>query len=193
VDLADTASLLREAKAGSAAALDRLLERYGGKLLAFIRSRLGRTLRQRVDSHDVLNQTLLEAFQHLPEFEGVEGRSLMAWLARIAEREMHDLADFHGRLRRDARREQPLDEGHAHLAARLRSATSRIVLREEVERVLRALEGLEEDQRRVIVLRKLEELSFAEIGERMQRSADACRMLLARALTALTLRLEAEP
>jgi len=193
VDLADTASLLREAKAGSAAALDRLLERYGGKLLAFIRSRLGRTLRQRVDSHDVLNQTLLEAFLHLPDFEGVEGRSLMAWLARIAEREMHDLADFHGRLRRDARREQPLDEGHAQLAARLRSATSRIVLREEVERVLRALEGLEENQRRVIVLRKLEELSFAEIGERMQRSADACRMLLARALTALTLRLEAEP
>jgi RNA polymerase sigma-70 factor (ECF subfamily) len=192
VDLADTASLLREAKAGSAAALDRLLERYGGKLLAFIRSRLGGRLRQRVDSHDVLNQTLLEAFRHLPDFEGAAGRSLMAWLARIAEREMHDLADFHGRLRRDARREQPLDAGHAELAARLRSATSRIVLREEVERVLRALEQLEEDQRRVIVLRKLEELSFAEIGERMQRSSDACRMLLARALTALTLRLEAE-
>lgn len=192
MDLADTASLLREAKAGSAAALDRLLERYGGKLLAFIRSRLGGRLRQRVDSHDVLNQTLLEAFRHLPDFEGAAGRSLMAWLARIAEREMHDLADFHGRLRRDARREQPLDAGHAELAARLRSATSRIVLREEVERVLRALEQLEEDQRRVIVLRKLEELSFAEIGERMQRSSDACRMLLARALTALTLRLEAE-
>ena len=193
MDLAETTSLLREAKAGSAAALDRLLERYGGKLLAFIRARLGRALRRRVDSHDVLNETLLKAFLHLSDFDGVEGRSLMAWLARIAEREMRDLADFHGRQRRDARREQPLEPAHAELAARLRGATSRIVLREELERVLLALEQLEGDQRRVIVLRKLEELSFAEIGERMQRSPDACRMLLARALTALTLRLEGDP
>ena len=40
------------------------------------------------------------------------------------------------------------------------------------------------------MLRKLEELSFAEIGERLGRSPDACRMLLARAMTALTLKLD---
>jgi DNA-directed RNA polymerase specialized sigma24 family protein len=39
----------------------------------------------------------------------------------------------------------------------------------------------------VILLRKFEELSFAEIGERLGKSPDACRMLLARAMTALTL------
>ena len=42
-------------------------------------------------------------------------------------------------------------------------------------------------QRELIVLRKLEELSYREIGERMGKSPDACRMLLARAMTALTL------
>jgi len=193
VDPPQTTTLLREAKAGSAEALDRLMRRYAGKLLAYIRSRMGRPLRQRVDSQDVLNETLLKAFVHLPEFEGAEGRSLMAWLVRIAEREINDLADFHGRRRRDARREQPLETGHAELAARLRGATSRIVLREELERVLHALDLLDEEQRRVIVLRRLEELSFAEIAERMGRSPDACRMLLARAMTALTLRLETEP
>ena len=45
----------------------------------------------------------------------------------------------------------------------------------------------------IILMRKFEELSFAEIGRRMGRSEDACRMLLARALTALTLRLAGEP
>jgi RNA polymerase sigma-70 factor (ECF subfamily) len=193
VDRARTTTLLREARAGSPEALDRLLERYAGKLLAYIRARMGRGLRPRVDSHDVLNETLLRAFLTLSDFEGIEGRSLMAWLARIAERQIRDLADFHGRQRRDAWRERPLETGHAELAARLRSATSRIVLRDEVERVLRALDTLDGAQRQVILLRKLEELSFAEIGERMGRSPDACRMLLARAMTALTLRLEDEP
>jgi DNA-directed RNA polymerase specialized sigma24 family protein len=38
-------------------------------------------------------------------------------------------------------------------------------------------------------MRKFEELSFAEIGRRMGRSDDACRMLLVRAMTALTMKL----
>lgn len=193
MDLAETTTLLREARAGSPEALDRLLGRYAGKLLTYIRARLGRGLRSRVDSHDVLNESLLKAFLNLEHFEGRDGGSLMAWLARIAEREILDLAEFHGRLRRDARREQPLAAGHDELAARLRSATSRIALQDELERVLRALDTLDEAQRQVIVLRKLEELSFAEIAERLGKSPDACRMLLARAMTALTLCLEREP
>ena len=38
----------------------------------------------------------------------------------------------------------------------------------------------------MIVLRKLEELSWAEVAARMDKTEDACRMLLARAMSALT-------
>jgi DNA-directed RNA polymerase specialized sigma24 family protein len=41
----------------------------------------------------------------------------------------------------------------------------------------------------VILLRKYEELSFPDISRRLGKSEDACRMLFARAMTALTLRL----
>ncbi len=44
----------------------------------------------------------------------------------------------------------------------------------------------------VILLRKFEELSFAAIGERMGKSADGSRMLLARAMAALTLELRGD-
>ena len=44
----------------------------------------------------------------------------------------------------------------------------------------------------MILLRKFEELSFAEIARRLGKSEDACRMLLARAMTALTLALSDE-
>jgi len=48
---------------------------------------------------------------------------------------------------------------------------------------------LDAPHREVILLRKFEDLSFKEIAARMGRSEDACRMLLARALAALTIEL----
>jgi DNA-directed RNA polymerase specialized sigma24 family protein len=47
--------------------------------------------------------------------------------------------------------------------------------------------------REIILLRKFEELSFAEIARRLGRSEDASRMLLARAMTALTLKMSEIP
>jgi RNA polymerase sigma-70 factor (ECF subfamily) len=57
--------------------------------------------------------------------------------------------------------------------------------RERQELLLRALERLPEDYRHVMVLRYQQELTFEEIGREMRRSADAVRMLWARALERL--------
>ena len=105
----ETSDLLQQARAGSPEALNRLYERCAGRLLAFIRLRLGKDLRSRLESRDILQSTLLKSLDHLRDFNGNETRSLMAWLARIAEREIKDCADFHHRQRRDAAREVPVD------------------------------------------------------------------------------------
>jgi RNA polymerase sigma-70 factor (ECF subfamily) len=116
----------------------------------------------------------------------------MAWLARIAEHEIQDCADFHHRQRRDAAREMPIEDD-APLPALTRSALSRVILGEQAEQLEAALDVLSPDHREVILLRKFEELSFAEIGQRLGKSEDACRMLLARAMTALTLKMSETP
>jgi RNA polymerase sigma-70 factor, ECF subfamily len=183
-----TADLLREAKAGSPEALNQLYERCAGRLLAFIRLRLGRELRSRLESRDILQASLLKSLEHLADLKGTETRSLMAWLARIAEHEIRDRADFHHRDRRDAAREMPLDD-EAPVPSLTRSALSRVILGEEAQRLEDALESLSPQHRDVILLRKFEDLSFAEIGARLRKSEDAARMLLARAMTALTLKL----
>ena len=192
MDRTETTALLLEAKEGSDEALNRLLERCTGKLLALIRLRMDRGLRARVESRDILNATLLKAFQRLDQFEKADGSSLMGWLARIAENELHDQRDYHGRQRRDAAKVVALDHGFDGLEARVRSQTSRLILRDELGRLEQALQALDEQQREVILLRKLEELSFSEVGERMGKSADACRMLLARAMAALTVRMQGD-
>ena len=187
-----TADLLREAKAGSPGALDALYERCAGRVLAFIRLRLGRELRSKLESRDILQATLIKSLDHLAELKGSETRSLMAWLARIAEHEIRDRADYYQRERRDAAREVPIDDAIA-VRALTRSALSRLILNEDAERLEAAIESLAPPHREVILLRKFEDLSFAEIAARLGKSEDACRMLLARAMTALTLKVAEVP
>lgn len=185
--------MLRAARQGSREALGELYARCGSRLLAFIRMRMGRDLRSRLDSRDILQSTLLKSFQRLAQFEGGDGATLMGWLMRIAENEIRDQADFEHRQRRDVAAGISIDAGGFELEARVRSALSDAVINEEAERLGAALEALDPDHREVVVLRKLEELSFKEIAARMHRSEDACRMLLARAMVALTLRLRTAP
>jgi len=190
----DSAALLARAREGSSEAMGALFERHAPRLLALIRLRLGPSLRAHLESRDILQETWLKAFGHVEGFAGDSHGSFMAWMSRIAANEIRDRADFHGRLRRDAAREVALPpEDLDGLAARVRSQTSRIALDESLVRLERALETLAPEHREVIVLRKLEELSFAEIGERMGRSPDACRQLLARALVSLTVTLDKAP
>jgi RNA polymerase sigma factor (sigma-70 family) len=66
---------------------------------------------------------------------------------------------------------------------------SQVILTERVERLERALDELSEAQRELVVLRAFEELPFGEIGKRLGKSEDACRVAFARAMAALTVKL----
>jgi len=180
--------VLRQALAGSDEALERLYGRYAPRLLAFIRLKMGRGLRARLESGDILQATFLKSFQHLDDFEGADGRSMLGWLMRIAEHEIRDRADFHQRQQRDLNREEDA-AGRDDLAARSRSVLSRMILDERAARVDEALASLSEPHRQVILLRTFEELTFPQIARELGRSEDASRMLFARAMTALTMAL----
>jgi RNA polymerase sigma-70 factor (ECF subfamily) len=190
MDRQETTRLLARAQEGSSEALNEVYGRFAGRLLALIRLRLGPGLRSQVESRDVLQATLLKSFERIDQFEGSRGATLMAWLARIAENEIRDLADHHKRQRRDARRNVPLSSAGEALADNVRSLSSQVVLEEEMLRLEAGLESLPEHYRQIVVLRKLEELGWAEIARRLGKSEDACRMLLARAMAALTLATE---
>ncbi len=192
MDRQESTVLLRRAREGEADALEALYARVAPRLLAFVRLRLGRTLRAQIESADILQAALLKSFEHLPQFEQSDATSLMAWLARIADNEIRDRADYHGRQRRDARVEVPLATDHQAIAVRVRSALTQVILDERAQRLERALEEIEPHYREAIVLRRFEELSFREIGARLGKSEDACRMLFARGMAALTTRMAAD-
>lgn len=189
MDRPESMDLLRRAREGSGDALEILYRRFSGKLLALIRLRMGRKLRGQMESRDILQATLLKSLQKFGRFESSKTSSLMGWLARIAENEMRDLGDHHRRQRRDAQRNVPLDQQPGELVAGGRTALSQVIWSQQAELLEQALESLEQPQREIILLRKFEELSFKEIGERLGKREDACRMMLARAMTKLTLKM----
>ncbi len=189
MEAGETAQLLVQARGGSGAAMDALFQRCARKLLPVIRLRMGRALRAEMESQDILQAVLLKSFAKLPQV--ADPAALMGWLSRIAENEIRDRVDYQHRQRRDAARRLPIEEA-AHVPAPVRLALSQVIADEAMARVERALEDLPDAQREVVILRKLEELTFPEIAARLGKSDDACRMLFARAMAALTLRLRKE-
>lgn len=184
--------LLRAAREGSGEALGDLLDRYGERLLALIRARLGRKLRREVESRDVLQETLLDAFRDLEQFEGSGSATFMGWMAGIAVNKIRYQARHFRRMARDQQLRKSWYSGFDPAARQLHTQVSRIQLGRRARRLEQVLDGLSEEHREVILLRHYEELRFRDIGERMGRSEDAARMLLARAMAKVTLEMREE-
>ena len=77
-------SLLQQAAAGDQAAAQRLLQLHRDRLRAMIALRLDRRLSARVDPSDVLQETLAEAHQKLPEYLRTQPVPFYPWLRRMA-------------------------------------------------------------------------------------------------------------
>lgn len=183
---------LAAARAGSREALGRLLSQYHRYLLQVARRQLARDLRPKGDASDLVQETFLQAQRFFDRFEGHSAADLRAWLRGVL---VHQTAKvgrrFHTTQKRRLAREVPLDPANPRVAAEglppaaVPSPSAHLQARERQEVLLRALGRLPEDYRQVMLLRYQQELTFEEVGREMGRSADAARMLWARALERL--------
>ena len=139
----------------------------------------------------------------LANFDRCESRgpgSFRRWLATIVENRIRQNLRSAFAARRDAGRVTPLveasrsDLGLPALVppAEQTSPSGAAAREEERARLERVLEELAPDQRDVLRLVKLRELSIAEVARTMQRSENAVKKLLARALGELRARLESK-
>jgi RNA polymerase sigma-70 factor (ECF subfamily) len=134
------------------------------------------------DAEDATERTFLAALRALPTFRD-EGGTFRAWLFRIAH---NTIANAH--RSRFRRRTEPLPDELERPAPNADPA-GLVLEAEEARRVLRAVAGLADDRRQVVLLRFVDGLSSREIGQVMDRSEGAARVLLHRALRDLAERL----
>ncbi len=190
-----TQQLVTLAKHGDRSALDQLCAVYGERVRRVIRLRMGKELRSKLESMDMVQDVLMFAFRDLGDFTYISEGDFLRWLWKIAENRIRDNLDKLHADKRDIRKETPLNDhistsrdDRAKILEPARNTTPSMILskREELDKLEKAIDKLKPEYREVIVLAKIDGLSYKEIGNRLGKSADAAGHLLLRAMVSLT-------
>lgn len=186
-------SLIALARSGSTDALSELFASCRDYLLMVANGEVADDLRPKAAPSDLVQQTLMEAYQGFERFEGASEGELYLWLRRILLNNVNDVTrGFRQTARRDIDREVRLVDDDSQgafrqgLVADGTSPSARAVKSEEQVLLAKALARLPPHYAEAIRLRNLEFRSFAEVGEALQISADSARKLWERAVRKLT-------
>lgn len=175
-----------------------LLEQHLAALEAYVRVRLGRALRAREESRDLVQSVCREVLSDFERREARPAAGFREWLLRAAENKIRDRLRHWRREKRDVAREVELDatsdgDRRASLDLAMLATPSRhAASREELDRMAAAFLRLPPDYRAAIVHARIEGLAHEEIARRLGRTPSATRTLLSRALARLALDMEAD-
>jgi len=188
----DEAILVEQAKAGDMAAFSRLVTKYQDRVLNVCWRMVG----QMEDAQDLTQDAFLRALESIQSFQHKAG--FYTWLYRIAV----NLSLSH---RRKSARQMKLslhgrdgemigDCPGTELVGRVTSEKSdpaaRLSARESEQLVMSALDGLEDDQRAIIVLKDIESLDYQQISMILEVPVGTVKSRLHRARMALRDRLK---
>lgn len=174
-----TIELLQRSQAGDALARDRLLARYLPILSRWAHGRLPQQARDLSETADLVQVTLLRAFQNLPTFVSQGPGAFYGYLRQVMNNLLRD------ELRRVGRRpvQVELDE---QWSADEPTPLGNAVTLQTLKSYETALAALPAEQRELVVMRVELGLGNEEIARLTDSPSDnAARMRVARALAAL--------
>lgn len=176
--------LVREAQAGSSAAFDMLVLKYQRR----VERLLARSVHDSADVADLTQEAFLAAYRALPAFRGES--AFYTWLYRIAI----NAAKRHQAQRGRLKLVQAPDDGEGTFGtepAPSDDATPESLLasRQLARELDEAVESLAEEQRRALLLREVDGLSYDEIGDLMSCPPGTVRSRIFRAREAVAARL----
>jgi RNA polymerase sigma-70 factor (ECF subfamily) len=190
--------LMAAARAGSREALGRALEACRRYLLRVAEGELGPDLKSKGGASDLVQETFLEAQRDFARFDGSSDEELRAWLRQVL---LNNVGAFTRRYRHTGKREVAREVGlgadgssfgvEQALAGSSLSPSGAAIQHEQALALRRAVDRLPEECRRVVILRFEDGLSFEELGQITDRSADAARKVWSRAMERLRLEWEA--
>lgn len=166
-------AVLTAARAGAAWALRRLYDGLAPAVLGYLRGQ------GMADPEGMTNEVFSRAFRRLSSFEGDSG-AFRSWVFTIAHNAHVDERRRRGRRVQEA---APLEDDAA--VGVVASAEDTVLQALSEERVRALLSSLPEDQRDVLVLRLVADLTIAQIAEIHGRSVGATKALQRRGLDRL--------
>ncbi len=178
-DLDSTFQLINRARQGDLAALERLFARHIKPLQRWARGRLPKWARDLADTDDLVQDTLLQTFKRIGDFEPRRVGAFQAYLRQAVLNRLRD------ELRRKGRQPRATDLEGLELDA-TQSPLEEAIGREAVERYERALQRLKAEEREAIIGRIEMDYTYEELAEALGKpTPDAARMAAQRALVRL--------
>ncbi len=172
-DLTDDLALNRAIQ-GDREAFGLLYEQYVGRIYNYIYYRIGNMH----EAEDLTARVFFRAMRRISDYQN-RGLPVSAWLYRIA----HNLvANWH--RDRGRRPEIPLDESTSFVA-HPEHPESTMLQTEEHDALLRIIRKLPAERQQLLILKFVEHLSNAEIGQIMGRTEGAVKSLYHRTLLSL--------
>ena len=165
-------TLLEAARQGSEAAWQELYDGLAPVVLGYLRAN------NAPDAEDVLSESFLQVARDISRFEGDE-RGFRSWVFAIAH---HRLIDAR---RHSARRPVDLSPEPPEPTDRADDAAEEALARIGVEEVHRVLALLSEDQRAVLLLRVLGDMSIEDVAKAVGKRPGAVKALQRRGLAAV--------
>jgi RNA polymerase sigma factor (sigma-70 family) len=168
--------LVKQAKAGQAAALDRLLERIRPEVTRTVAGKLKKdaALAPRFDASDVAQHVFNRVVRDLQNFKGSTSQEFDSWLATLIEHSYLDLVKKHQRKKRDVRKEYSCHGASTTAGTVLNrvpssgtSPSGRAMRAEVREHLERMLEQIAPELRQVIKLSAFEGRETHEIANEL--------------------------
>ena len=190
----NTRQLVAFAKKGDELAVNRLCSVYAERVRWMVRFRMNKKLRSKMESMDLVQEVLINALRGLGNFTYENEGDFVRWLSKITENAFYDNLDKLYAGKRNIRNEVRLDAFKSSTAGRFKeipgpidvtTPSSIMSKREDLARLEKAIDKLKPKYREVIVLAKIEQLSYSQIGEKLGVSAAAVKMLVSRAIVEL--------
>jgi RNA polymerase sigma-70 factor (ECF subfamily) len=191
LDSDETRRLLELARSGQREPINLLLQRHRPFLRRMVELRLDPRLRARVDPSDVVQEAQLEAGRRLDDYLRRPVLPFRLWLRQLAYDQLLKACRRHlGTARRAVGREVPLPDQSSFLLGQQLLATppspsQHLAQRELARRVREAVSRLAEPDREVVVLRAFEGLSNQETARLLHIRPAAASQRYGRALLRL--------
>lgn len=178
-DVESTFNLIERARAGDSEALDQLFVRHRKPLQRWASGRLPKWARDISDTEDLVQETLLQTFKRIGDFEPRRVGALQAYLRQAVLNRIRE------EFRRKGRRPDATDLDDIPVDSD-QSPLEQAIGREAVDRYELALARLKAEEREAIIARVEMGCTYEELAEALGKpTPDAARKTAQRALVRL--------
>ena len=168
------------------------LDAFRSYLHVLAENQLHNRLKSKVDASDIVQQTMLQAYQAREQFRGTSDAEKAAWLRTILNNVLCGMARGFSRQRRDVNREQSMQAIEQSslqlvnlLSSDVSSPSAALHKHERADLLAKGMLQLTTEQRRAIMLKYWHGQTLAEIATELGKSTEAVAGLIFRGMQKL--------